>query len=151
MTGWMRVATFVVASLACGFFLAEFGDRADWDPLVAPAGAALVAALYGHSRRGRDLVEVIGPSLLIAYAAFAGVAISRMGHPNVIAAQWMFDPMIDRLPVVLLGGVAYALVVTVFLALPASKLARWHCRASERDDRFWTFVHERASAQKRDA
>src|ERR1700692_690245 len=105
MTGWMRVATFVVASLACGFFLAEFGDRAEWDPLVAPAVAALVAALYGHSRRGRDLVEVIGPALLIAYAAFAGVAISRMGHPNVIAAQWMFDPMINRLPVVLLGGV----------------------------------------------
>jgi hypothetical protein len=151
MTGWMRVAAFVVASLACGFVLAEFGDRADWNPLVAPAGAALVAALYGLSRRGRDLVEVIGPSLLIAYAAFAGLAISRMGHPNVVAAQWLFDPMIDRLPAVLLGGVAYALVVSVFVALPASKLSRWRCRASERDDRFWSFVHERASAQKRDA
>ncbi len=151
MTGWMRVAPFVGASLACGFGLAEFGDRADWNPLVAPAGAALVAAVYGLLRRGRDIVELFGPFLLIAYAAFAGLAISRMAYPNLIAALWKFDPMIDRLPVVLLGGVAYALVVTVFVALPASKLSRWRRRASERDERFWSFVHERASAQKRDA
>ena len=151
MTGWMRVAAFVVASLACGFVLAEFGDRADWNPLVAPAGAALVAAPYGLLRRGRDSVEVIAPALLIAYAAFAGLAISRMAHPNVVAAQWLFDPMIDRWPAVLLGGIAYALVVTVFVALPASKLARWHRCPSERDERFWSFIHERASSQKHDA
>jgi hypothetical protein len=151
MTGWMRVAAFVVASLACGFVLAEFGDRADWNPLVAPAGAALVAAGYALSRRGSDVVDVIGPSFLIAYAAFAGLALSRVAHPNLIAALWHIDPMIDRLPVVLFGGLAYALVVSVFVALPASKLSRWRRRATERDDRFWSFVHERASAQKRDA
>jgi hypothetical protein len=151
MNGWMRVAAFVVASLACGFALAEFGDRAGWNPLLAPAGAALIAAGYGLLRRGRDIVEVFGPSLLIAYAAFAGLAISRVAHPNVIAALWMFDPMIDRLPVILFGGIAYALVVTVFVVLPASKLARWHRHPSERDDRFWSFIHERASAQKRNA
>jgi len=147
----MRVAPFVVASLACGFLLAEFGDRADWNPLVAPAIAALIAAAYGLLRRGRDVVEVLAPALLIAYAAFAGLALSRMLHPNLVAAQWLFDPMIDRWPAVLLGGIAYALVVTVFVVLPVSKLARWHRCPSERDDRFWSFVHERAAAQKRDA
>jgi hypothetical protein len=148
MRGWTFVLGLV--ALTTGFAGAEYGDRADWSPFVAPVLPMLVVLAYGLLRRGRDVVDVVGPASAIAYAGYVGFAVSRAFHPNMLAAQshLLTNPLAAQLPMILFAGIPYALVAATFVAVPASKLSRWHKTASERDERFYAYIHERADAQR---
>lgn len=136
------VLVFTGLALAWGAGSAFAGDAADWDPLVATGSTAAVVCAFGWTRRGRDVGEVFFPAFLVAYAAYAGLAIERMSQPSLTAIQWQMGTLVDQLPGVVLGGLPFALVMTVFVALPVSLLPHRNAAVSAPRSRFWEFVRE---------
>lgn len=141
---WASVIAF--AGLAAGweYGFTRYADAAGWEPIVAPASAAFLLAAFGWSARGDDAPATVGRAFLIAYAAWLGLACARTEHQSELLEMWHLDPLRERVAVVLLAGIAYALVLTVFVALPASLGARRRPHPSGRDDAFWSFIHDRA-------
>lgn len=137
----MRVATiFLGLALVWGFGAAIAWDDAGWDPLVAPVSTAIVIAAFGWLCRGRDVVDVFAQGIGVSYAAFIGLALARVTQPNLIAADWWLEPLNARWPVVLLAGIAYALILTVFVAIPIALIPRRSHLDTERNARFLSLI-----------
>jgi hypothetical protein len=107
----MVVAGFAAVAVLWGYGAAYAGDIWDWNPLVAPLSTVLILAAFGWLSRGRDIPGVFGRSMLVAYAAFFGLALYRVTLPNAIAADWWIEPLNARWPAVLLAGIIYALIL----------------------------------------
>ncbi|HYW54293.1 MAG TPA: hypothetical protein VE826_09995 [Dongiaceae bacterium] len=129
---------------AWGFASASFADAAGWDPVVAPASTVVVIAVFGWLRRGREILDVAAPAFAVAYAAYVGLAVARLSQFD--QAQARVDVLDHRWPPVLLAGIAFALIFTVCIALPASMLRRSRHVRNDRDDRFWSIVREQNAA-----
>ncbi len=141
----MRVAmVFVGLAAVWGFAAAVAGDGADWSPLVAPVSSVIVIAVFGWLRRGRDVVDVFAQGIGVSYAAFLGLALARVTQPNMIAADWWLEPLNARWPVVLLAGIAYALILTVFVAIPIALIPVRPHLDIERNARFLAFITDLA-------
>ncbi len=144
----MRVAAaFVVTAFAASFGLAFVGDVLGWNALVVPLAAAVVVALFGWSRRGRDVVDVFAAAMAVSYAAFLGLAVARVANPVVLAAEpamWYGSELHLRWPAVLLAGIAYALILAVFVAIPPALIpVRPHLDV-ERNARFLSLIDKLA-------
>ena len=135
---------FLGVALAWGFGVAIAGDAAGWDPLVAPLSSVVVIAAFGWLRRGRDVVDVFAQGIGISYAAFLGLALARVTQPNMIAADWWLEPLNARWPVVLLAGIAYALILTVFVAMPIALIPVRPHLDIERNARFLSLITDLA-------
>jgi len=145
---------FVAIALLWGCGAAVLGDRADWNPLVAPASTVVLLAAFGWVRRKRDAIEVIAPAVVVAYLAYAGLAIWRLSQPNMLLADqatpWPIGylpdrPLTDYWPVALIGGIPVAMILTVFVAVPASMLPlrrSLDAANAEVDARFAAFFKE---------
>jgi hypothetical protein len=114
----MVVAGFAAVAVLWGYGAAYAGDIWDWNPLVAPLSTALILAAFGWLRRGHDIPGAFGQAMLVSYAAFFGLALYRVTLPNAVAADWWIEPLNARWPAVLLVGIIYALILTIFVAVP---------------------------------
>jgi drug/metabolite transporter superfamily protein YnfA len=142
------VVAFFGIALLWGFATAMLADAAGWDPIVAPASTAVPIALFGWLRRGRELLDVAAPAFAVSYAAYIGLAVVRLAQFDEAQAHVRVDLLDHRWPPVLLAGVAFALIFTVCIAVPASALTRRRHVENERDTRFWTIVREQNAARK---
>jgi hypothetical protein len=147
----------VAGSLAAGYAGSLLGDAFGWSALVAPGLTFVVAAAFGWTRRGREVLEVFAPAVLVGYASFVGLAIARATDANAIATEMygggpihLYGTVqITSWPLILVGGVAYAFAVAILAALPASSLVRPPRVDREADARFWTFVREHTQPGER--
>jgi hypothetical protein len=135
---------FLGVALVWAFATAIAGDDAGWEPLVAPVSTAIVIAAFGWLRRGHDVVDVFAQGIGVSYAAFIGLALARVTEPNMIAADWWLEPLNAHWPVVLLAGIAYALILTVFVAIPIALIPVRHHLDIDRNARFLSFLDELA-------
>jgi len=140
------VVAFFGIALLWGFATATFADAMGWDPVVAPASTVVVVAVFGWLRRGREILDVAAPAFGVAYAAYVGLAVARLAQFDEAQAHVRIDLLDHRWPPVLLAGVAFALIFTVCVAVPASALRRSRHVENERDVRFWSIVREQNAA-----
>lgn len=148
------VWAFVAIALLWGCGAAVLGDRANWSPLAAPASTIVLLGAFGWMRRDRDAIEVIGPAVVVAYLAYVGLALWRLSQPNMLLAEqstpWPIGYLPDRSltdywPVALIGGIPVALILTIFVAVPASMLPlrrSLDAANAEVDARFGAFFKE---------
>lgn len=148
------VWVFVGVALIWGCGAAVLADLAGWSPLAAPASTVVLLGAFGWMRRERDSIEVIAPALVIAYLAYAGLAMWRLSQPNMLlseqATPWPIGylpdrPLTDYWPVALIGGIPIALILTIFVAVPASMLPlrrSLDAASAEVDARFAAFFKE---------
>ena len=129
-------------ALLWGFGAAWIADVVGWNPVVAAASAVVPVGVFGWLRRGREVLEVAAPSFAVAYAAYVGLAIVRVAQFDELQPQLRIDLLDHRWPPILAAGLAFALILTVCVALPASLLQRSRHVATERDARFLAFIDE---------
>ncbi len=138
---------FVVLAIGSSFGAAIVGDALGWNALIVPFGSAALVALYGWSRRGRDVVDVFASAMVVSYAAFLGLALARVANPIVLAsepAMWYGAELHPRWPAVLLAGLAYALILSTFAAIPAALIPVRPHLERERNERFLTLIGQLA-------
>ncbi len=144
------VAAFVVAALVVGYGAAAAVDGLlRIEAIFAGLAVALVVALFGWCSRGRDIVEVVATSLVVAYAGYLGLALARASNlPHVSMEGWfpVAPTSIASLglqwPVILLAGIPFALVLVILLAVPFSLIPVRRAVNSHANDALWRFVEE---------
>jgi hypothetical protein len=149
--GDRRIAlAFVLAALLCGYGACTVVDTAGWNALLAVVPVAAVLAVFGWFRRTHDILAVVLPAVVIAYSGYVGIAIARVPHmTTIIAASALggagfLTPEDSRWPLVLTAGLPFALILTVAVALPVSKI-RTRRQASHADDALWAFISEQSA------
>jgi len=137
-------AAFVVLAIAWSFGGAVVGDALGWNALLVPLGSVVLIALYGWSCRGRDVVDVFAAGMAVSYAAFLGLALARIANPIVLADDvlWYGSQLHPAWPAVLLAGLAYALILTTFVAIPAALIPVRPHLERERNARFLSVLRE---------
>jgi hypothetical protein len=136
------VAMFLGIALIWGFGTAFLADAAGLNPLVAPASAAVVAAAFGWMRRGRDVTEVVGPAFAVAYLTYAGLALARIPQSDAVVVHWAITPLRGQWPAALIGGIPFALIFAIFVAVPVSWIPRRRRAGAVVEDRLGTFIKE---------
>jgi hypothetical protein len=138
------VTVFLGIALLWGFVVTVLIDLAGWDLLAAPASIVVLVGAFGWYRRGPDsIIKMIGLAAICAYVAIVGTAVVRLAELNVstgqanteLGAQW---------PSILIGGIPFALMSAIFIAMPVSMLPARRQPVSERDQRFLRFILMRA-------
>jgi hypothetical protein len=137
---------FVAVAIGWSFGAAVVGDALGWNALVVPLGSVVLVALYGWSCRGRDVVDVFAAGMAVSYAAFLGLALARIANPIVLADDvlWYGSPLHLAWPAVLLAGLAYALILTTFVAIPAALIPVRPHLDRERNARFLSLLRDLA-------
>ncbi len=141
------VMLFAVVALLWGFGAAALADALEWNPVAGAASTVVPVAVFGWLRRGREIIHVAAPSFVVAYGAYVGVAIARMAQFDSVPAHFGMDLLDHRWPPVFMAGIAFALIMTVFVAVPASWLQRRRHVENERDARFWSIVADANAAR----
>lgn len=132
----MVVVAFVLLALAWGFGSSYIGGVAGLNPLIAPITSACVLAAFGWVSRGQDAPAVFGRGFVIAYAAFIGLALDRATQETLIVTGFRISALNTLWPVTLLGGVTFALILSVAIAVPISQIPRKRRVDAEHNDRF---------------
>ncbi len=145
MRSTLWIAALAAAALLWGTAAAVLSDRAGWPWYGAPVAIVALAAAFGWLCRGREAATVFGLGFVLAYAAIAGLALVRFAELDPWEATALVWPYAARWPAIALGAIPYALMCTIFVAMPASLLPRRR-RASGNGERFWAFVREREAA-----
>jgi hypothetical protein len=149
-----RIGAFVALALVVGYGAAVIWPVAGWYALIAPTGVGLVAGAFGWTRRDRDILDVVGPSFLVAYAGYLGIAIARVPHTTIARPgfeDWFAAPLLElgalgaRWPLVLAAGVPFALILTIAVALPIALIP---VRKAQAQDRLGAFLRERNEAAR---
>ena len=143
------VAVFVAIALIWGYGTAVLAEAAGLNPLVAPASIAVVTAAFGWMRRGRDVVEVIGAALAVSYAAYVGLALARVPHSDAMLVHWTITPLRGQWLAALIGGLPFALIFTIFVAVPASWIPRRGHAGPAVEDRLGAFIRDYDPARAR--
>ncbi len=140
------VVVFCAVAAAWGFGSASLADAAGWDSVVARRarrgdrrGVRVAAPRPRDPRRA-------APAFAVSYAAYVGLAVARLAQFDQVQAHVRIDVLDHRWPPVLLAGVAFALIFTVCIALPASMRRRSAHVRNERDERFWSIVRDQNAA-----
>ena len=141
------VIVFAVIALPWGYGASALADAAGWNPVAGAACALVPVAVFGWLRRGREIIDVAAPSFAVAYAAYVGLAIARIAQLDHVSVRFGIDLLDNHWPPVLVAGIAFALIATVFIAVPASALQRRRHVENERDTRFWAIVSEQNAAR----
>ncbi len=148
----MVVAAWAGIALIAGYGTSLLCATTGANPLFAAAGVAVVAGAFGWTRRDRGVLDVALPSIVVTYAAFIGIAIERVPHTVLKVKESAFTthgllvpigPLANEWPVVLVGGIACALILTVAVAVPVSMIPVRRKADPQAHDRFWAVVAER--------
>jgi len=127
--GDRRIAiVFIAGSFACGYVTTAVVDTAHWAPLFAVAPVALIAGSIRWLRRREDILQVVLPSIVIAYAGYVGIAAARVPphdhHADgllELLTSAVVDPFDQRWPIVAHGGGTGRVDPRHRIALPVSK------------------------------
>lgn len=153
MRGKPHLLIFVALALLWSAAATFASIRAHASGFVAPLCTVLPVAAFAWTRRDRELGEVFGPAAAVSYAAFLGLALVRV--PQLTFApldplwSWHHGPLVltgsvaGQWPIVLVGGLIYALALTVLIALPVSQITPRPKTDPRAQDRFWALVAER--------
>jgi hypothetical protein len=154
---WRIAIAFVAASLLSGYLAAAAIDSAQLTPVIAVVPVALIAASFGWLRRHDDILQVVLPSIVVAYAGYVGIAAARVPHMVITPMGYLsfltptvVDPLQQRWPMILMAGLPVALIIAVAIALPASKIPRRRT-VSHADDALWTFIADRNARDSADS
>jgi len=141
----VRIAVvFLGLAFAVGLRRRDDRRRGGLEPAGRAVSSVIVIAAFGWLRRGRDVVDVFALGIAVSYAAFLGLALDRVTQPNMIACDWWLEPLNARWPVVLLAGIAYALILTVFVAMPIALIPVRPHLDIERNARFLSLITDLA-------
>ncbi len=102
---------------------------------------AIVAA-FGWTLRGRDVTEVVGPAMAVSYAAYIGLAFARVPQSSAIIVHWALVPLSHQWPAAVIGGLPFALIFAIFIAVPVSWIPLRHGTGPAVEDRLGTFIKE---------
>jgi hypothetical protein len=143
------MVVFALVAFVWGTAATLLVDAARWPAVLAPASTITVVAAFGWTRRGRELLDVLGPAFVVSYAAFAGLAAVRMSaHQHVEIAKFMMDPFYKLWPVAVVGGIIVAATLTIFVAWPASMIRPRRYAGSAANDRYWATIREVSTAHR---
>jgi hypothetical protein len=144
------VAAFVVLGLVGSYAAAALCAAAGLNPLIGAAGTVVVVGAFGWTRRDRDILDVALPSFCVAYAAYVGLALARVPHTAIQPRHfWQAIPftylgaLSAKWPLVLVGGIPFALILMVAVAVPISMIPVRRPVDPHANDRLWDFVAER--------
>jgi len=143
------VAAFVVLGLICGYGVAVLCAAAGLNPVLGAAGTVVVVGAFGWTRRDRDILDVALPSFCVAYAAYIGLALARVQHIVIRPSPHAWYPLTflgalsAQWPLVLVGGIPFALILMVAVAVPISMIPVRRIVDPHANDRLWDFVAER--------
>ena len=148
------VAGFVGLALIGGYGASVLCTAAGINAVVVPIALVVLMAAFGWTRRDRDVLDVFVPSFLVAYAGFLGVALARVPHTSLPRRNdvWYVGPLMssgplsDLWPLVLVGGVVIALVLTIAVAVPVSMIPVRRAAVPGANDRFLAFIAERGAS-----
>jgi hypothetical protein len=151
----MRWTFFVsTAALIVGAVSAYAASAAQFNAISPWLVLVLYLAVVGWNLRGRDILEVVGPAFLVAYAGYAGIVLVRApitvlrptyAQIHGLGAFATSGPLSNLWPVLILGGVIVALILTVAIALPVASIPIRSSRNASEDAALWTFVAERTA------
>ena len=137
-------------------FVAACGGGGSY-AVIAVVPVALIAASFGWLRRHDDILQVVLPSIVVAYAGYVGIAAARVPHMVITPMGYLsfltptvVDPLQQRWPMILMAGLPVALIIAVAIALPASKIPRRRT-VSHADDALWTFIADRNARDSADS
>jgi hypothetical protein len=143
-----EVWAYSFVAFAADFGASLLGMQLGWNAVVANIAAAGVMAVFGWRHRKSDVLELIVPALVVAYCAYLGLVVARIQSTSVpTIPEWhgvLSGPLINRLPLVLFGGVVYAAMLTIAVALPMSKIRVSKPEASAEPDTMGTYLHQLA-------
>ncbi|HEY0393118.1 MAG TPA: hypothetical protein VGD01_01360 [Candidatus Elarobacter sp.] len=140
---------FVVLGLVWGYVTTVALDAAGVNGFFSAAAIALVVGAFAWLRRSRELDEIFMPAIAIAYAAYVGIALARVGDVTLPGASFAqlrvaplleAGPMAERWPIVLAAGIPFALFFAVAVAWPVSMLPDRRKRDPHAHDAFWSAV-----------
>ncbi len=121
------------------------------NPLLANVPVIAVMALFASRHRQDDILEFVLVSVGIAYCGFLGLIMAvvptmSITPPHRVEALGVgvAGPLRNRLPLVFFSGIPYALVLSIAIALPISKIRFGAAPTPHRDDPMWQAIHERA-------
>jgi hypothetical protein len=137
------IAVLALAALLWGTAVTVLSDGAGWPWYAVPAAIAALAAVLGWLRRGREIATVFGLGFVLSYAAIAGLALVRFAELDPWDASALVYPYTAGWPAIALGGIPFALMCAIFVAMPASLLPPRRRHASHAGERFWAFIRER--------
>ena len=147
------VAGFAALALAGGYGASVLGTAAGINAVVVPISLVVLMGAFGWTRRDRDVLDVFVPSFLVAYAGFLGVALARVPHTSLPRRNdWFVGPLMssgplsDFWPLVLVGGVVIALVLTIAVAVPVSMIPVRRAAVPGANDGFLAFIAERGAS-----
>ena len=143
------IAVLAAAALSWGTAVTVLTDGAGWPWFAAPASIVGLAGAFGWLRRGRDITPVFGLAFVLAYAAIAGLALVRFAELDPWEATALVYPYAARWPAIAIGGIPFALMCAIFVAMPMSLIPLRSRRATRAGERFWAFIDERNAAQSR--
>jgi hypothetical protein len=145
------VVGFAAAALIGGYAASALGTAAGFNAVAVPLALVVVMAAFGWTRRGRDVLDVFGPSFLVAYAGFLGVALARVPHTSLPRSNMLYagvlgtaGPLSNLWPLVLVGGAIIALVLTIAVAVPVALIPVRRTRKPGANAEFFAFLDERA-------
>jgi hypothetical protein len=140
-TPFVAVAVAAVLTLAGGAVAAALGSALNWNPVIAPAALIVPVAAFALTCRGRDVVEAFAASFAVAYAGYLGLAAVRAAHADLVFTALSIAPISALWPAIVLAGIPFALIYTVAIALPASRIPTRTGTASDAEA-FWNAIAE---------
>lgn len=135
------VAVAAAVTLGWGVIVTALGSALDWNPLVAPGSLLVPIATFGLLCRGRDVVDAMGPCFIVSYAGYLGIAAVRAAQSELVFTAWTIAPLSAMWPAILLCGVPFALIWTIAVALPASRIPVPSAPRSDAEN-FWNALAE---------
>lgn len=135
------VAAAAALTLGWGAAAAALGNALGWNPVAAPAALVLPVAAFGALCRGRDVVEAFGASFVVSYGGFLGLAAVRTAQAGLVYTALSIAPLSAMWPAILLAGIPFALILTVAVALPWSRLPV-RSSPARNAEAFWNAIAE---------
>ena len=137
----MAVA-FIATAALWGYGAAVLCDALQLEPAVAVLAIAPVVAAFAWFERRRDVARMLIATIIVAYAAYVGIAIARV-PATFMTTMWTIGPLAAKWPVVLLAGIPFALILTVTIAAPIALIPVRRAIDPHADEAFWTFFGSR--------
>jgi hypothetical protein len=151
MRNQIEIIVFGAAAIAAGYGGSLLCANGHLNPLIANIPAIGVIALFARRHRHDDILVFVLVSIGIAYCGFLGLVMAvvptmTITPPHSVEALGVgvAGPLRNRLPIVFFAGIPYALVLSLAIALPVSKLRFRAAPTPNRDDPMWQAIHERA-------
>jgi hypothetical protein len=147
----IEIIAFCAAAMGAGYAGPLVCEVGGLNPLFANVPVIVVLALFARRRRGDEILHFVLLSIAVAYCGFLGLVMAVVPSISIApphSLTWhplgVAGPLRNRLPLVFISGIPYALVLSMAVALPVAKIRIGAAKTPNRDDPMWKAIHERA-------